>query len=113
MLYEDWDENEFPLAYLITIRTYGTWLHGDERGSVDRHGQNVYGTPRIASNPHLEKMMREEMKSPPFILNKDQRIAVHYEIEDVCSRRSYWLRALNVRTNHHHSVVSAQVKPET
>ena len=27
-----WDDNEFPLAYLITFRTYGTWLHGDERG---------------------------------------------------------------------------------
>ncbi len=26
-----WDDNEWPLAYLITIRTYATWLHGDER----------------------------------------------------------------------------------
>ncbi|HMT07731.1 MAG TPA: hypothetical protein PKA82_06975 [Pyrinomonadaceae bacterium] len=24
----DFDENEFPLGYLITFRTYGTWLHG-------------------------------------------------------------------------------------
>jgi len=23
-------------AYLITFTTYGTWVHGDERGSVDR-----------------------------------------------------------------------------
>jgi hypothetical protein len=23
----DWDDNQFPLAYLITIRCYGTWLH--------------------------------------------------------------------------------------
>ena len=33
-----------PLAYLITFRTYGTWLHGDARGSVDRE-HNVFGTP--------------------------------------------------------------------
>ena len=25
----DFDDNEFPLAYLITFRCYGTWLHGD------------------------------------------------------------------------------------
>jgi hypothetical protein len=23
-----------PLAYFITLRTYGTWLHGDDRGTV-------------------------------------------------------------------------------
>jgi hypothetical protein len=33
-----------PLAYLITFPTYGTWLHGDERGSVDRD-HNLPGTP--------------------------------------------------------------------
>ena len=27
----DFDDNEFPLAYFISFRTYGTWLHGDER----------------------------------------------------------------------------------
>jgi hypothetical protein len=29
MTKHDLDDNEGPLAYLITIRTYGTWLHGD------------------------------------------------------------------------------------
>ena len=24
------------LAYFSTFRTYGTWLHGDDRGSTDR-----------------------------------------------------------------------------
>jgi hypothetical protein len=44
---ENWDDNEFPLAYLITVRTFGTWLHGDERSSVDEHNDlNIYGTPR-------------------------------------------------------------------
>ena len=108
----DWDDNEFPLAYLITIRTYGTWLHGDPRGAVDRHGQNIYGAPRIKPNPELARIMREEMDGPPFVMNTKQRIVVHREIEDVCARRSYISRALNVRTNHLHSVVSAPVKPE-
>jgi len=37
-------EKSIPLAYLITFTTYGTWLHGDPRGSVDRE-HNVWGTP--------------------------------------------------------------------
>ena len=49
----DFDDNEFPLAYLITIRCYGTWLHGDERRAVDRHGFNAYGAPRRAPNEKL------------------------------------------------------------
>ena len=108
----EWDDNEFPLAYLITIRTFGTWLHGDPRTSVDRHDKNIYGTPRIDPSPELLKVMREEMDGPPFVLNRAQRIAVDAEIKDVCAKRGYDLRALNVRTNHAHAVVSAEVKPE-
>src|SRR5256886_8163861 len=35
----DFDDNEFPLVYLITFRCYGTWLHGDERGSYRRNSR--------------------------------------------------------------------------
>ena len=112
MFLDTWDDNEFPLAYLITIRTYGTWLHGDPRGSVDRHGKNIYNTSRIEPNQRLLQWMKDEMNGPPFILNNAQRIAVDAEIKSVCELRSYLLRALNVRTNHLHSVVSAQKKPE-
>jgi hypothetical protein len=50
----DFERNDFPIAYLITVRCYGTWLHGDDRLSVDRHGHDVYGTPRRAASPILE-----------------------------------------------------------
>ena len=33
-------------------------------------------------------------------------------IREVCEHRKYLLRAINVRTNHAHSVVSAMQKPE-
>jgi len=33
-------------------------------------------------------------------------------IREVCEHRGYWLRAINVRTNHVHTVVSAELKPE-
>ena len=32
---------KFPLAYLITWTTYGTWLHGDDRGSFDHNGDFI------------------------------------------------------------------------
>jgi REP element-mobilizing transposase RayT len=110
--YLEWDENEFPLGYLITVRTYGTWLYGDERGSVDSHGKNIYGTPRIDKNDDLRTLMDEEMSAQPLILNRQQIYAVDKAIREVCSKRNYNLPALNVRTNHFHAVVSAPKKPE-
>ena len=107
----DFDDNEFPLAYLISFRTYGTWLHGDQRGSVNRK-QNKYGTPRITPNPDLEKAKRKLLKHPPVFLDGYQRPIVEKAIREVCKHRGYKLLAINVRTNHEHTVVSAQVKPE-
>ena len=108
----DFDDNEFPLAYLITIRCYGTWLHGDDRLTVDRHGLNIYGTPRRATNPTLERLMRQKMKEEPVLLNGGQRAVVKKAINEVCDYRGYDLKAVNVRTNHAHAVVTAQSKPE-
>ena len=50
-----------PLAYFITLRAYGTWLHGDPRGSVNRT-RNRYGLPGIQGNQRLHQMMQESMK---------------------------------------------------
>src|SRR5258705_9147642 len=93
----DFDDNEFPLAYLISFRTYGTWLHGDERGSVNRK-QNNYGTPRIAPNPRLQKAERKLLKHPPVTLDGYQRPVVEKAIREVCEHRGYKLLAINVRT---------------
>ena len=108
----EFDSNDFPLAYLITIRCYGTWLHGDERLTVDRHGLNVYGRRRRAPNAKLENIMRQNMEREPIVLNEKQRAAVKDSIKDVCNHRGYDLRAVNVLTNHLHVVVSAQSRPE-
>ncbi|MEA2206389.1 MAG: hypothetical protein QOE77_3165 [Blastocatellia bacterium] len=107
----DFDDNEFPLAYLISFRTYGTWLHGDKRGSINRR-QNQYGTRRIARNPGLQSAERKQLKHPPLRLNRKQRPLIAKAIREVCIHRKYQLLAINVRTNHVHTVVSAQIKPE-
>ena len=30
------NDSDTALAYFISFRSYGTWLHGDQRGSIDR-----------------------------------------------------------------------------
>jgi len=108
--FETYEENELPLAYLITIRTFGTWLHGDERHSVDRHGRNIYGTPDIPPNQKLAEIMKSELKQSPVVLNDWQRKAAESAIRELCEQRRYSLQAINVRSNHAHAVVSAQAK---
>ncbi len=110
--FEIFETNEFPLAYLITIRTFGTWLHGDKRNSVDRHGKNIYGTPDREPNENLVEIMDAELKQPPTILDELQRKVVDSAINELCSSRKYFLHAVNVRSNHAHAVVTAQTKPE-
>ncbi len=111
--FDEFETNDFPLAYLITLRTYGTWLQGDERTSVDRHeDRNVYGSRRIRSNLNFEDKMAKLLKHDPVTLNKAQRNATDVAIRGLCKDRGWDLKALNVRTNHAHSVVSAQMKPE-
>ena len=110
---ENWDDNDYPLAYLITVRTYGTWLHGDEKGAVDtHHGYNVIGAERRPPSDKMLARMTANMKDAPMILDDLQRAAVKDAVEEVCRYRDYSLHAANVRTNHFHVVTSAQEKPE-
>jgi REP element-mobilizing transposase RayT len=107
----DFDDNEFPLAYLITFRCYGTWLHGDDRGSMDpKH--NVYGSSKIAPNSRLQESDSKQLKHPPSRLTARKRKVVKNAVREVCEHRKYLLRAINVRTNHMHTVVTAMRKPE-
>lgn len=100
-----WNDTDIPLAYLITFRSYGTWLHGDERGSIDRDN-NVYETPYYPPNEKFAEFNREELKSAPFFMNSKHRKLVESALREVCEFRKWNLRAINVRTNHVHLVVS-------
>jgi hypothetical protein len=108
----DFDDNEFPLAYLITFRCYGTWLHGDERRSYRRSHGLISGVSRIPARPRLGKAETMQLKHPPLTLNSTQRAVVEMAVREVRLHRKYRLRAINVRTNHVHTVVSALREPE-
>ena len=110
--YIEFQDRSQPVGYLITIRTYGTWLHYDERGSMDRKHHNHYGEPKIKPAPAFERQGRSWLKHPPVTFSCEQRLAVEAAIREVCVERGYGLHAVNARTNHVHTVVSASVKPE-
>ena len=100
-----WNDRDIPLAYLITFRCYGTWLHGDERGSIDRFN-NQYKTPYREQNEKLLKHNQQLLKSKPFNMKASSRIIVEKTIREVCVHRKWVMHAINVRTNHAHTVVS-------
>src|SRR6266436_5176620 len=74
---------DIPLAYLISFRAYGTWLHGDKRGSVDRF-HNRYGTPRIPPNEQWRKYNLATLKQPPVKLSSRRRAAIENAIRETC-----------------------------
>ena len=74
--------------------------------------RNVYGTAKIAPNPRLEKSDAKQLKHPPISLDAKQREVVERAVREVCDHRRYALRAVNVRTNHVHTIVSAMRPPE-
>jgi REP element-mobilizing transposase RayT len=106
-----WNDTDTPLAYFISFRSYGTWLHGDARGSIDRR-HNVYGMPYMEPSKDWQSYNQQLLKAKPFFLNDRQRQVVEDAIRETCRIRRWTLLALNVRTNHVHVVVSAKKEPE-
>ncbi len=100
-----WNDTDIPLAYLITFRSYGTWLHGEERGSIDRH-HNKYKSPYRPANDDLLKFNTQELKNKPVSLDAIRRRTTELAIREVCDYRKWMLSAMNIRTNHVHTVVS-------
>ena len=100
-----WNDKETPIAYLITFRCYGTWLHGDERGSITRF-ENQYLSHYHKTDKNWEEINKAKLKSDIVLLNAEQRKIVEQTIREVCDYKDWLLHAVNVRTNHVHAVVS-------
>jgi len=109
--YIDFQDRSSPVGYLITFRCYGTWLHGDERGSVDRLHRG-YGTPALPASAVRRQRDRGLLKQQPVRLNSHQRPVVESAIRETCAIRHWQLWTVNVRTNHVHAVVTANKKPD-
>ncbi len=106
-----WNDTEIPLAYFISFRSYGTWLHGDKRGSIDRF-HNRYGSAYIPPNQAWESYNKQQLRAKPLILTAKHRKEIETAIRETCSIRKCSLQAINVRTNHVHTVVTANREPD-
>src|SRR5438552_15873442 len=65
--------------------------------------------------PFKKKLLSDEtraLRHAPVILNPNQRKIVELAIQEICEQRKYALHAVNSRSNHVHSVVTAPRRPE-
>src|SRR5689334_9613758 len=97
--YIEFGERTIPKGFLITFRCYGTWLHGDERGSVDRL-HRAFGTPMLPPNVARTNHDRRLLRQPPVTLNSRRRGFIEKSIRLTCACRKWSLWTLNVRSNH-------------
>ena len=107
----EFNNEHIPFGYLITFRTYGTWLHDDTRESVDRF-HNRYGSEFIPPNERWRNYNLRGLSQQPVKLGARRRAAVEAAIRETCKIRRWGLWAINIRTNHVHCVVSALCKPD-
>lgn len=102
---------QWPYAYFITFTTYGSWLHGDKRNSVDPQ-HNTLTSPRINPNSNLFNKMRLNQNHSNIILNPQQRNETVNEIQKTCKHYDWCLFAVHVRSSHVHMIVQAACAPE-
>lgn len=98
-------------AYFITLRTYGTWLHGVNPSSVNRKS-NTVGTPRVAPSRPMFRKMYANRQEPELIFNLEQARTVLRSVQETCGYFGWTLYAAHVRSNHGHLVLQADVSKE-
>jgi REP element-mobilizing transposase RayT len=101
-------------SWLITWRTYGTWLPG-QPGFVGhyrptngaRRIDNQFDTAPADAMPQLERYARGQLKTDPVRLCVSQAERVRDQLGETCRYRQWSLRAVAVLTDHVHVVIRA------
>jgi REP element-mobilizing transposase RayT len=99
------------LAYFITFTCYGTWLHGDDRGSVDGD-HNAPGMPTLCPNAKRRACEQSNLKERPYSLDAQRRQVILDALCEIAQRKGWTLHAAHVRSTHVHIVVTAVGTPE-
>ena len=95
------------MTYLITFACYGTWLHGDSRGSIDRHHHHP-GSPYLSPSPSWERFERSLQHDPAYELDGAARRIVLEAFQKVAAFRGWPLTAARIRSKHVHLVVDLE-----
>jgi REP element-mobilizing transposase RayT len=96
-----------PLAYFITFSTYGTRLHGSDRGSVDKEHKE-FGTPLLEADAVRENEERAAMEQPPYVMRAPERDIVCKAIVTLAAERGWVVLAIHVRSTHVHVVIQTE-----
>ena len=99
-----------PLAYLLTWTTYGSWLHGDPRGSADRHNA-TRAHPYHPGNPAWREASRQRMKGPSVRLTEAMRRVALAAVLEHCRHKGWSAVAADCLSTHVHVVVAAPGEP--
>jgi REP element-mobilizing transposase RayT len=113
-------------SWLLSNTLYGTWLPGDERGSVTsvrdvrpadvpsdfRFEHDIPGTPWEEELPGLHRAAEAQLKGPPIYLDVQQAEVVLAQFQETAGYRSRVLRAVSIMLNHCHLVVQVADDPD-
>ncbi len=112
--------------WLFTNTTYGTWLPGNERGSVtsvrDRRAQDRASSSRMehdqpgkpweVSIPGIYRSSSSLLKGPPIFLTLSHADALLSQLRETALYRSRTLHAVAIMKNHWHVVVTVPGDPD-
>src|SRR5438046_10476405 len=96
---------DWPLAFHITFGTYGTRLHGDARGTVDRR-HNTYGEPIIGADADWQHEEQASLKFPIVLLDDTQRQFAEAAAPQICERGGWKLHNCAARPDHVHAMIA-------
>src|SRR5438270_6736343 len=107
-------------AWLLTWTTYGTWLPGDDRGSVTsvranpgpRVEHDQPGTPVDGSMPGLRAAAAATLKGSPVYLEAEHAAALLTQWHETAAYRHWRLRGVAIMANHVHLVVEVPDDPD-
>jgi REP element-mobilizing transposase RayT len=113
-------------SWLLSNTTYGTWLPGDQRGSVtsvvDRRPDDPAKTARLEHDkpgkPYeepiigLQRAALEQMKGPPIYFDLAKAETVFAQFQETAAHRGWILGAVASMRNHFHIVVQVSDDPD-
>ncbi len=112
--------------WLLTSTTYGTWLPGDERGSVTSVRERRVGDPASLNRVEharpgdsyelpmsaLRRSALAAMRAEPVWLGKPYAQTLIRQFQETAAHRGWMLLAVAVMANHFHLVVGVTGDPE-
>jgi REP element-mobilizing transposase RayT len=100
-----------PIAYHITFGTYGTRLHGDPRGTVDR-SHNQPGEPIVGADLTRWEREHAKLRFEPVLMTPEQMRFAEDQLPAICTRGGWTLHTAAAGPDHVHTLLTAAADGE-